>query len=474
MTDSDITVLHVDDDEGLVELVQGYVQHHHDDIEIRSAPTGDDALARLETADDVDCVVSDFQMPGLNGLELLDAVRDRWPDLPFILFTGRGDEDIAMRAISAGVTDYLQKNAGTSQYAVLANRIRNVVAKHRAETELKRRAQRTEAQFELLVNTVEDYAIFFLDEDGYVQTWNRGAENIKGYRSDEILGEHFSIFYRDEDVAAGAPERNLREATTEGRVTDEGWRVREDGTEFWADVRIVALHEGGELVGYAKVTRDSTPRRREQLLLEQNEQLEGLIAAISHDLRNPLSIIGGTIQLARETGDLSRLDAAERGLDRATELLDYLRSLVQEGKRIREPEPVELDEIAEAAWSGIRTADAELNTEESVVVMADRQRLRQLLENLFQNAVEHAGPDVTVRVGPHGESEGFYVEDDGPGVPESNRAKVFEMGYSDADDGTGFGLAICRHIAEAHGWVMAVTEGRDGGARFEVSGVEVS
>jgi PAS domain S-box-containing protein len=390
----------------------------------------------------VDCVVCEYEIPQLNGLELLAAVRERWPDMPFVLFAGEGDEDVALRAISAGVTDYFERSPDASQLPHLIDRVEDVVAHHRAEVELQRAGRQTDVQFRLLVDTVEDYAIFLLDEDGDVQTWNRGAERIKGYTSDEIVGEHFSVFYRDEDVAAGVPDRNLREAATEGRVRKEGWRVRKDRTEFWADVTITSLRGEDTDVGYAKITHDSTSRKREQELLEQTEQLEGFIAAISHDLQNPLAVAIGNVRLARETGDLSRLDTVEQALERTNHLLDHLRTLAREGMRIADPEPVELREVAETAWKFVETDDARLVIEESRVLIADHERLQQLLENLFENAVSHAGSDVTVRIGPL-EGDGFYVEDDGTGIPEDERSRVFDMGY----------------------WT-------DGGTRFEISGVE--
>lgn len=472
MTASHISVLLADDEEYWTELAQEYIQSHHDDITVHTVHNGDDALAYLETTGGVDCVVSDYQMPERTGLDLLVAVRDRWPDLPFILFTGRGSEDIAMRAINAGVTDYLQKQVGSTQFAILTNRIRNVVARHRAETELERATRQIEAQFELLVETVEDYAIYVLDQEGSIRTWNRGAEKIKGYTRDEIVGEHFSIFYREEDIDAGVPEQNLHEARTAGRTVDEDWRVRKDGSEFWAEVTITALEREGDLMGYVKVTRDSTQQKRVHDLLEEKEQLEGFIAAISHDLRNPLSVVGGNIRLARETGDLSRLDVAEEALERATRLLNYIRKLSEEGEHIIDLQPVDLREVAEAAWRVIETDGAALDVEENFRLTADRWRLQQVFENLFANAVEHAGTDVVVTVGSL-DGGGFYVEDDGPGIPEAERARVFEMRYPGDSEGSGFGLAICKQIVEAHGWTIELTEGADGGVRFEVSGTEM-
>ena len=472
MNGANITILYVDDDEAFAELVKAFVQRRHNDIEVQTALNGADALAHLEANPDVDCVVSDYKMPGLNGLDLLEAVREQWPDVPFILFTGQGNENVAVRAINADVTDYLQKRPGNIPYTLLVDKIRHAVADYRSDVEFERTARRIEAQFELLVETVRDYAIFFLDEAGYIRTWNQGAEDIKGYTSEEIIGQHFSVFYREDAIEAGVPERNLRRARTEEYASDEGWRVRKDGSEFWANVTITPLREDGDIVGYTKITRDDTQRRREQLLREQNEQLEELVAAISHDLRSPLTVAEGNVELIRETGDLSRLDDVEQAHARATELLDYLTALAQKGSRLLEPDPVRLREVAETAWASVETGDATITVEGRMTLMADRQRLQQLLQNLFANAVEHAGPDVAVHVGPLEKESGFYVGDDGPGLPEAERAEVFEMGYSGDPEGSGFGLAICRQIAEAHGWFIEPTNGRDGGARFEVSDVE--
>ena len=464
-----IVVLHVDDDERFAELVAEYLQEGTDDITVVSAHDTRDALATLE-AGGIDCVVSDYEMPRTDGLELLRTVRDRWPDLPFVLFTCSGDERTAQEAIELGVTDYLRKSDGTSQYALLANRVRDAVGRARAEEAVRLRANRTATQFELLVDTVEDYAIFLLDEDGYVRTWNRGAREIKGYAESEIVGEHFSVFYREEDVAAGVPERNLANATANDRVNDEGWRVRADGSEFWADVTITALRDdAGDLVGYAKVTRDITQAHQERALLEQNEQLRHLITSISHDLKNPLNVAEGNVELAADSGDLSFLDEARDALDRVDELLTYLTKLAKEGEQVGHPEPVALGDVAEESWTAVGGASADLTVASDAVVVANPHQFRQLLENLLGNARRHAGDDVRVEVGSL--DDGIYVEDDGPGIPPDERGTVFEVGYTTAVEGTGFGLAICRQIAESNGSRIVATDAADGGARFEVTGM---
>lgn len=504
----EITVLHVDDDEAFRALLRDFFAHEFDHISVVSASGGANALEQLASRADVDCLVSDYEMPGMDGLDLLERVRERWPTLPFILFTGRGDEGTATRAITLGVSDYLQKRSGVAQYAILANRISNLVARSRAEAALRAASQRTAAQFELLVETVTDYAIFLLDCGGYVQTWNRGAHHIKGYTEAEIVGEHFSIFYRDDDVAAGVPERILREAAAGGRVHEQGWRVRQDGSEFWADVTVTAIHADGELVGYAKITKDDTHRYRERLLFEQHERLQSRVAAISHDLRRPLSVVEGVVQLAIETGDCAPLDGAKRALDRATELLDHLVVLAEEGQALMDPEPVDLRAVTLAAWEAVGTDGVDLRLEGDCTLVADPTRLQQLLENLLENSVDHGsaddrtaaqpgeetearspngenasrsddgvdpaadGFDVVVRVGPL-DGRGFYVSDDGLGIPDAERASVFETGRSSDPERAGFGLAVSRGIADAHGWTIDVTDGVDGGARFEVSNVEV-
>ena len=199
------------------------------------------------------------------------------------------------------------------------------------------------------------------------------------------------------------------------------------------------------------------------------DQIQEFAANVSHDVRGPLSVADGYVELARETGDLGYLDDSVRALDRIATLLDHLEQLVVEGREVADTEPVDLRAVVEAAWETAATGDARLEVEGSRTVLADGTRLQQLLENLFRNAGEHAGPVVTVRVGPL-DDEGFYVEDDGSGIPEAEREAVFEPGYS-GDDGTGLGLGICRCIAAAHGWEMVLTESADGGVRFELSGV---
>jgi len=210
---------------------------------------------------------------------------------------------------------------------------------------------------------------------------------------------------------------------------------------------------------------------RERELARQNDRLEQFAGVASHDLRNPLNVAEGRLDLAREQCDSDHLDAARGALDRMETLIEDLLLLARQGRPIDEPEPVRLSTVVDRCWPMVATGGATLTVEDDVGFAADPDRLRQLLENLFRNAVEHGGDDVTVTVGAL--PDGFYVADDGPGIPEGEREAVFDSGYSTASEGTGFGLSIVAEIVEAHGWTVDVTDSEAGGARFEIRGVDV-
>lgn len=239
------------------------------------------------------------------------------------------------------------------------------------------------------------------------------------------------------------------------------------------DVSVTSIHDQfGIRRGTLLVLRDVTEQVRRRAELEhQNERLDEFASLVSHDLRNPLAIAEGYIDLAREEEDLSHLNRAADAVDRMNELVDDLLTLARDGRSVDEVERVSLASVVDAAWQNVG-GDATLINEAEGCVEADAQRLQQLFENLFRNAVEHANPGVTLWVGR--EDDSFFVEDDGPGVSSENRDRVFEHGYSSSPSGTGFGLAIVRTIAEAHGWSVRLVEARSGGARFEFTGVAPS
>ncbi|MDS0294732.1 response regulator [Halogeometricum luteum] len=779
-----IRVLHVDDAPDLSELVAAFLERTDDRLTVETATNVGEALDRL-AEEAFDCVVSDYEMPERTGIDLLETIRTTRPDLPFILYTGRGSEEVASEAITAGATDYLQKERGTDHYAVLANRIVNVVERERARASIdeiqhlfselvdrtddvlwlfsgdwreavfvttsyedvygqSRAALREDpsafldavhpedrarveramrglsngrpVDIEYRVNEAEGYeryvwvkgepitdadgrvthvggstrditrrrtreaelaraerqyeAVFedpnvlvgLLTPDGTVLDVNRTAMEYVDADREAVLGAPFreTPWWGDDDslrddvqrwvdraasgeyvpfeaeiVGSGGnrivsgvfrpvtdddgevteiivSDRDITDRRTRERVLREMYEITADpalpfeerirkllalgraqlgvrygtlsrirGEEYRFEVVDAAddsIREGDvvpvsatnceiaaateETLVLEDVARDApeetdragfaewgiscylgTPvfvddgvygtfcfydtearsepfsewevtlvdlmsrwvsselqrRRASERLQRQNERLGRFTSIVSHDLRNPLSVAMGSVELAAQTEDLSHLAPARRALRRMNGLIDDLLVLARSGDTIDDLSAVELDSVVERSWANVPTADATLRVETERRIRADEARLRQLFENLLRNAVEHgstghrtrsgdavehgsrgeqteaeSGSDdrpVTVSVGDL--TDGFYVADDGPGIPPENRERVFENGYSTDRDGTGYGLAIVGEIADAHGWAVRVTESDSGGARFEVTGVDI-
>lgn len=710
-----LDILHVDDEPDFAEMVADFLERENDQFTVETAISANDGLDKL-AGTSFDCIVSDYDMPGQNGIELLKTVRAEYPDLPFILFTGEGSEEIASEAISAGVTDYLQKKSGTSQYALLANRIENAVEQRHTQQQRRRSDRRFDAVFEdpqmlvgildpdgtlrkanqtamtyidadheavtgelfwdtpwwndairsrvqqwverasdgeyvayetsltdvdgsqyyvegmirpvttahdevtSLIISAEDIteqkeyekeleryksylehtadAIIVLDADGRIQYESPAVETILGYEPQERIGE-LAFDYVHPDDRADLTEQFERSLAESGEIEPVEFRARhKNGSWRWLEIRatnhpeppiegviassrditdrkerkqeliryketldtlpdsvsivdsnlnhayvnqtlvdvsgipreeflgasieslldpvpaeaqewIEAIEmvvageqaharntvlfptdtgtrhvdtrvgriesESGELLGVVNVFRDITERVEvQQEIQRQNEHLENFASFVSHDLRNPLNVAEGNLDFARNECDSEYLDRVADAHERMRVLIEDLLTLAQQGATIEEVESVDLALLTDTCWQTVETGAASLNSTAEQTIRADESRVQELFENLFRNAVEHAGADVTVTVGDLADWQGFYVADDGPGIPEDERDTVFDAGYSIADTGTGFGLKIVQEIADAHGWEITVTESNTGGARFEISGVEVT
>jgi PAS domain S-box-containing protein len=849
-TTDGISVLHVDDEPTLSDVVATYLEREDDRIDVRTATSADDGLEIL-SEHDVDCIVSDYDMPRTNGIEFLEIVREDHPDLPFILYTGKGSEAVASDAISAGVTDYLQKESGTDHFSILVNRIVNAVERYRIESE----AQQTRSQLEAISENSSD-AIIIIDTDSHIQFANPAVEDLFGYGPTELRGEQVTKLmperYREQHLRAVAryletgetsmtwqniefpglhrdgteiplllsysefeqngerrfigilrdisertrmeaelrereerfrqvaeniqevvwisdPEKeemlyvnpayaeiwgqstdrlydtptafleaihpddrdrveaaldtqssggydeeyrivrpdgevrwirdyavpvendagevyrivgvasdvteqkeqkrqletlidNLpgivyqarnepdwpmelvrgeceeitgyaaealergeviwgedilhpeekdrmweavqdaldneepfevtyriqsKDGTTKwmwerGRLIDSAYhdatilegfitditerkeRERElqhtkhrldlalqkaragvwewhvdtdelywsdemldllgipedefdgsidtfedrlhpedvdrteaamenaieagdpyqveqrvettDGEYVWLDVRgqVVENDDSLSMVGIAV---DITDRKAQEARLQrQRDRLDKFASVVSHDLRNPLRVATTRLELLREESDSDHLGEIETALDRMDRIIEDVLWLARKGEGVGSMETVAIREVADDSWNIVAddTAQATLRYASddlaSTTILADSDRLRQLLDNLLRNSVEHGGEDVTVTVG--SVEDGFYIEDDGPGIPPDERDDVFEAGYSTSEDGTGFGLNIVEQVVDAHGWDIEVTESATGGARFEITNVE--
>ncbi|MEY7847657.1 sensor histidine kinase [Natrarchaeobius sp. A-rgal3] len=260
-------------------------------------------------------------------------------------------------------------------------------------------------------------------------------------------------------------------------VRREGTRIDLDPTDSDGDHRLVdevITAPVREDVLHRRLTNLLVRRRQFERLEQQNERLERFASVVSHDLRNPLQVAQGRLDLlepAVSDADREHVEHARESLDRMDSLISDVLSLAREGKELENPSKVRLSSVVANAWSVVACPDAELVVcNEEAVVVADVERLSSVFENLFRNAVEHGRTDATIEVGTT--ADGFYVADDGPGIPPEKRADVLERGYSSAD-GTGLGLDIVSTIVDAHGWELSVSKSNGGGARFDVSGVEL-
>lgn len=576
-----IRILHVDDEPGFAAMTEQHLTREDDRFTVETATSVTEALDRIEPAG-FDCVVSDYDMPERNGVEFLEAVREHAPDLPFILFTGKGSEEIASDAISRGVTDYLQKTRNSDQYTVLANRIRNAVHAHRVERRVEESERRLRRVYERItdgffgVNTdweytyvneegarlvdrdreellgtvvweafpdlagspfeealrtamdaqtttsVEDYypphdrwyavrvypaedgiSIYFrdvsdqkqrehlleryetlvetvgdpmyiLDADGRIEMANDAMYDTVDADDGSLEGVHAGAFMAEGDFErATALIRDVLSDPDRDTATFEFVARTTDGRERPAEINLAPLtDEEGSFLGSVGVVRDISERMAYANELErQNARLQRFASVVSHDLLSPLNVAKGRVALERDLRDSDHLKDASNAIDRSISLVEDLLTLAREGEQARDLESVDVADTAAACWDTLETGDATLDVSASRLVRADPSRLRQLLANLLQNAVDHGGETVSISVGTT--TEGFYVADDGPGIPPAEREQVFDAGYSTRVEGTGFGLNIVREIADAHGWMVEVTESEDGGVRFEITGVTV-
>lgn len=322
--------------------------------------------------------------------------------------------------------------------------------------------------FKKIVEGTQNYAQFMLDRDGDIVEWLTGAHTLYGYDPDEAVGKPLTFLLAESEEAptleALLPEE--REAALNG----EGWHERADDAIFWANFTVSQL-SNGTFDGYAVIAHDTTEQKQHARMLErQNDRLKEFTDILSHDLRNPLNVVKGRIKFYRETGDESHLDTAEQSTERMERLIDDLLRVAQQGQVVTDPVPVDIETVIEVAREGTLPPSATLEYDLIPEVMGQQDRLVQVFENFFRNSVEHGGEDVTVRVGPL--KDGFYVVDDGLGIPEADRDRVFAHGYTTRKDGTGYGLSVVRSVIGAHGWDISVTDSKDTGARFEIRGVE--
>ena len=305
------------------------------------------------------------------------------------------------------------------------------------------------------------HGILILDHDGCIIDTNPAADAVLGGVDSDLLNRPVW-----EIVSRGEAADTLRRTITEQKDREATY-VTVATTNGENELAVTPVEDITGAIAYYLVEID-TPTAGESPAVsdESTTDLEGFSRTLAHEIRSPLSIAMGYAELASDAVEMEELDHLTEALERIDQLLDDMVNLASNGSYVDERTDVDLARVAKRAWRSVASGDADLRISSTESVSADETRLLQVLENLFRNAVEHGGDDVTVRIGVF--DGGFFVEDDGNGIPSEHRSEVFETGVSLASGGTGLGLSIVRNIVEAHGWDITVTEGDDGGARFEI------
>jgi len=328
-----------------------------------------------------------------------------------------------------------------------------------------------EERFKRLIEGASDM-VSVLDTSGTITYVSQSVENVLGFEPSEMTGENVVSYIHPDDQADIAEDLS-KYVDDYGYTGNYRARVRDsDGEWRVLEVRAANLLDDPFVEGIVLNSRDVTEKQHRKRKLErQNERLDQFASVVSHDLRNPLNVAVGRLQLLDATLDGDRadtVDTIQRQLDRIEDIIEDSLALAQSGEIVTETEDVDLGRLAREAWANVDTDEATLVVDDSVRLAGDRNRLLNMFENLFRNSVEHnESTGLSVRVGAL-PGVGFYVEDTGEGIPPEKHEQAFERGYTTNRDGTGFGLAIVRDIVQAHGWAVSLSEGADGGVRFEV------
>lgn len=437
--------MYVLDEEGRIEMANQGMQAilGTDETTLVGSPVGEYVLeADLERA--ADCVA-----------QLLRDDDRGWASLEFTALTETGGH-VPAEALVAVRTDEDGAYAGTVGLA------REVSQRNESERELE--------PYQTMVDTAGDM-VYVLDERGRLEFVNDEACRLTGYDEEDLLGEAVTTVMDESDLERGREVvRSLLADESDGLSDSYEWTLETaEGDTIPVESNITLItSDDGEFEGSVGVVRDVSERKARE------EQLENFTQIVSHDLRNPLNIASGQLELGSAECESDHLDRAREALERMETLIADLLDLARSGTPVNQLEPIELEASVKRCWRGVATSEASLQLEVEGRVVADATRLRQLLENLVRNAVEHGGEEVTVTVGMLADESGFYVADDGPGLSEHvEDERLFETGYSTTTGGSGFGLSIVRSVAEAHDWEVRARNGEAGGARFEFADVEM-
>ena len=451
---------------------------------VETVRTVDDGLERLaDDRESVDCLVDARVGSGHDRFDGIEAISDRWPSLPIVFVTESATPELAAEAIATGATDCIRWSPDTGGSALLDRRIENAISS--AEDVRVRELDAEPVESRRLLRALFERSpdmINVHDEVGQIVECNPRLSAKTGY--DESTLTEMTVF----DLDLSAEREEAREQWSGMDLGDRFRTVGEfqcrDGSTFPVEVHVRRLADNR----FIAISRDITDQQeRERELERKNERLDEFASVVSHDLRNPLQVLRGALDGAETTGEAAHFQRGRRAVDRMENLVNDILVMARQGDTAEDTTVTAIRAATEESWDHVETDTATLVVDTDQRIEVNETRFKQLLENLLRNAIEHSSTshdsqarrdadehspeDITVTIGPL--EDGFFLADDGPGIPEQERENVFESGYSTMTGGTGFGLAIVKRIAEAHGWRVDLTESENGGARFEFTGVEM-
>ncbi|TYT61946.1 ATP-binding protein [Natrialba swarupiae] len=432
--------------------------------EVLLEETGASALETIDEREDIGCVVTDRSLSDTTGIDLCRRVEQLEADLPVVFYVDEHEEghEVARQALNAGVSGYYTRSDSAE---TVRRAVDDVI-----DTYSRRREAAEESEiFTTLLEEIETN-VYVKDREGrYVRVAsvpdNVDPADAIGKTDVEIYGD------ANPEMARKTYEDDVRVVETGEPIYDRDEQYGDGKTAYaMRTTKVPWVGDDGTTKGLVGMTVDITEFKRTELELEiLRDQFEKFSTNVRHDLKNPLQVAMGHLQLARTSGADESFDAVQESLERIEEIVTDLESIAKDLSSAPERGANELVEIADSVWNVLYTRDATLENElpPAATVYTAKETIRPVFENLFKNAIDHGESDVTVRVGPL--EDGFYVEDTGPGIPESERESVLQAGYTTESDGSGMGLSIVSDVCVQRGWSLEIGESSEGGARFEIT-----
>lgn len=435
-------------------------------------------LSAGEVEDAPDCIVYELSELEEDAFEHFRRIRDERSEVPIVLVVPRDSQRSLTEFLEAEHTLVCRRSTHSEEGAVLANRVETLAESYRRDKRLERERGRFETLFEVLTHPIVETE--FEGDTPVIVRVNRAFEETLGYDETKLLGESLDEVIVPPEYQDDAREINSR--VLNGEVFSvEVIRQTTDGVREFLLQNAVYPDSERDFAIYIDIT-DRKQRERElqeikeqlessnEQLKRKNARLDQFASVVSHDLRNPLNIAQIHAEAAEKSDDPDHFESIHDAHQRMATMITELLTIARTASSIDETTQVSLSEQVQLSWQTSETPGAELNREipRDVELEVDPTLFQHILENLFRNAIEHNDPPVAVSVGLLEDGSGFYVEDDGDGIPPKERERVFEHGYTTASDGIGFGLSIVEEFVTLHGWEISVTESDTGSARFEI------